>query len=83
MPKRKKITKNKRIVKKRDCYFCKNGITIDYKEVYLLQRFTTERGKILPRRITGTCAKHQRPLAIAVKRARHLALLHFVKAITR
>jgi len=51
---------------------------IDYKDVDLLQRFVSDRGKIRPRRQTGTCAKHQRRLAIAVKRARHIALLPFV-----
>lgn len=52
---------------------------IDFKDVELLKKFITERGKILPRRVTGTCAKYQRKLAIAIKRARHMALLPFVK----
>jgi small subunit ribosomal protein S18 len=51
---------------------------IDYKEVDTLRRFITERGKILPRRITGTCAKHQRALALAIKQARSIALLPYV-----
>jgi small subunit ribosomal protein S18 len=50
---------------------------IDYKEVARLRRFISERGKILPRRVTGTCARHQRRLTIALKRARHIALLPY------
>ncbi|MFA5474040.1 MAG: 30S ribosomal protein S18 [Acholeplasmataceae bacterium] len=62
------------------CYFTQNKVEyIDYKDVELLRRFITERGKILPRRVTGTSAKWQRPLAIAIKRARHMALLPYVK----
>lgn len=60
------------------CYFSANKINyIDYKDINLLRRFINERGKILPRRITGTAARHQRNLAIAIKRARHLALLPY------
>ncbi len=60
------------------CQFCadKNAV-IDYKQADFLRRFVTEDGKIRPRRQTGTCAKHQRELATAIKRARHLALLPF------
>ncbi len=58
--------------------FCANKTKIDYKDADALRRYTTERGKILPRRITGTCAKHQRELAVAIKRARILGLLPFV-----
>ena len=66
--------------RKKVCYFTDNKIEhIDFKDVDLLKRFITERGKILPRRITGTSAKYQRKLAIAIKRARHMALLPFVK----
>ena len=62
------------------CYFTLNHIEyIDYKDVDLLRKFVTDRGKILPRRVTGTSAKYQRKLAIAIKRARHMALLPFVK----
>ena len=64
--------------RKKVCKFCTRNITIDYKDADTLRRFTTERGKIIPRRITGTCAKHQRQLAVAVKRARVIALLPFV-----
>ena len=61
------------------CYFDANKLDhIDFKDVDLLKKFVTDRGKILPRRVTGTCAKHQRKLAIAIKRARHMALLPFV-----
>ncbi|HVP22034.1 MAG TPA: 30S ribosomal protein S18 [Anaerolineaceae bacterium] len=61
------------------CQFCADkNITIDYKQVDVLRRFVTEEGKIRPRRQTGTCARHQRELAGAIKRARHLALLPYV-----
>ncbi len=63
---------------KKECRFCKNKTKIDYKDADALRRYTTERGKILPRRITGTCAKHQRELAAAIKRARNICLLPFV-----
>ena len=64
---------------RRRCHFCAEGITnIDYKDTDLLRRFLSDRGKIRPRRQTGTCARHQRRLAGAIKRARHLALLPFV-----
>ena len=64
--------------KKKVCKFCAQKLKIDYKDADVLRRFITERGKILPRRITGTCAKHQRALAMAIKRARIIALLPFV-----
>lgn len=60
------------------CKVCIGKVKADYKESDSLKRFTTERGKILPRRITGTCAKHQRLVAREIKRARTLALLPFV-----
>ncbi len=66
--------------RKKECYFTKNHIEhIDFKDVDLLKQFITERGKILPRRVKGTSARYQRKLAIAIKRARHMALLPFVK----
>lgn len=69
----------KRGGRRKVCYFTKNNIThIDYKDVELLKRFISERGKILPRRVTGTCAKYQRQLARAIKRARQMALLPYV-----
>jgi small subunit ribosomal protein S18 len=65
--------------KRRICAFCVEKVNdIDYKQYEVLQRYLTEHGRIRPRRQTGTCAKHQRSLARAVKRARHLALLPFV-----
>ena len=64
--------------RKKVCYFCANHIDyIDYKDVELLKRYISEKGKILPRRVTGTCAKHQRTLTVAIKRARILGLLPF------
>ena len=68
----------RRVVRRRKkvCAFCadKTNAGIDYKDVNKLKRYVSERGKILPRRITGNCAKHQRALTVAVKRARHVAL---------
>ena len=61
------------------CQFCADKIEhIDYKDIRRLERCTSERAKILPRRITGTCAAHQRQLTVAIKRARHVALLPYV-----
>ena len=68
----------KAFFKKKVCRFCVQKLKIDYKDADTLRRFITERGKILPRRITGTCAKHQRALAAAIKQARIIALLPFV-----
>ena len=66
--------------RKKVCYFTQNkAVHIDFKDVELMKRFITDRGKILPRRVTGTSAKWQRPLAVAIKRARHMALIPFVK----
>ena len=60
------------------CKFCADKIDyIDYKDVKLISQFVPERGKILPRRMFGTCAEHQRKLTVAIKRARHIALLSF------
>lgn len=60
------------------CAFCVDKVEkIDYKDAAKLRRFTTDRGKILPRRISGNCAKHQRQVTIAIKRARNIALLPF------
>ncbi len=65
------------------CVFCADsGMKIDYKEVKTLNHFVTERGKILPRRISGNCAKHQRELTLAIKRARNIALMPFSVAST-
>ncbi|MDR0731286.1 MAG: 30S ribosomal protein S18 [Treponema sp.] len=70
--------KGKVYFKKKVCKFCVQKLKINYKDADVLRRFITERGKILPRRITGTCAKHQRALALAIKQARSIALLPFV-----
>ncbi|NLL73872.1 MAG: 30S ribosomal protein S18 [Clostridiales bacterium] len=65
--------------RKKVCAFCadKNFAGIDYKDVNKLKRYVSERGKILPRRITGNCAKHQRALTVSVKRSRHIALMPY------
>ena len=64
--------------RKKVCSFCVDKVeTIDYKDVGRLRKYITERGKILPRRISGNCAKHQRELTLAIKRSRNLALLPF------
>ena len=68
----------KRRKKRKVCQFCAyNDARIDYKNTHRLQKYVTERGKILPRRISGTCAKHQRELTVAIKRARNIALLPY------
>ncbi len=70
--------------RKKICRFCENRIWyIDYKDDRLLYRFITEEGKIIPRRISGTCARHQRQLVRAIKRARHMAILPYVVEIPR
>ena len=63
--------------RKKVCVFCGKEGDIDYKDVATLRKYISERGKILPRRITGTCATHQRAITLAVKRARHVALLPY------
>jgi small subunit ribosomal protein S18 len=71
--------KGGRYRRRKVCFFTANGIThIDYKDVDMLKKFVSERGKILPRRVTGTSAKYQRKLTIAIKRARQMALLPYV-----
>lgn len=70
--------------RKKTCRFCENKTrVIDYKDEKLLRKFITDRGKIVPRRISGNCAKHQRRLTIALKRGRHLALLPYTGEIYR
>ena len=64
--------------RKKVCVFCGIDNVIDYKDINKLKRYISERGKILPRRITGNCAKHQRALTVAIKRARHLAMMPYV-----
>ena len=68
-----------RKARKKVCHFCVDRVEeIDYKEIAKLRKFVSERAKILPRRATGTCAKHQRALTTAIKRARQVALLPYV-----
>lgn len=68
----------------RVCQFCTDkSAVIDYKQIEMLRRYVSEDGKIRPRRQTGACAKHQRELAVAVKRARHLALLPYTGQVSR
>jgi small subunit ribosomal protein S18 len=70
--------KKERRKKRRQCNFCADKIEyIDYKDISKLRRYITERGKILPRRITGNCANHQRQITIAIKKARTMALLPY------
>lgn len=71
--------KGKTFFRRKVCKFCTQKVAVDYKNPDGLRRFVTERGKILPRRITGSCAKHQRQLAQEIKRARVLALLPYAK----
>lgn len=63
--------------RKKVCVFCGKEEVIDYKDAAKLHRYVSERGKILPRRVTGNCAKHQRELTSAIKRARHIALMPY------
>ena len=75
----RKWTKTRYIPKRKVCFFCRDKIKeIDYKDPGKLRSYISDRGKIGPRRKTGTCARHQRLLAVAIKRARHLALLPYV-----
>lgn len=67
------------IKKEKQCYFCANNLTdVDYKDGTFLRRFINSYGKILPKKRTGSCSKHQRKLAIAIKRARVMAILPFL-----
>ena len=76
---RKQVKKRKIFHRRKVCRFCADSsIVIDYKDYRTLRYFITERGKIIPRRISGTCSKHQRALTVAIKRARTIALLPFV-----
>ena len=72
---------SKYVPKRKVCNFCSEKIdSIDYKDAAKLRQYISERGRIDPRRKTGTCAKHQRAIAVAIKRARHLALIPYVSA---
>ena len=78
MTEKSEKTFRNRKAKKKVCQFCADKVEhIDYKDVAKLRRFVSERAKILLRRITGTCAKHQRQLTTAIKRARHIALIPY------
>ncbi len=66
------------------CKFCENQVDhIDYKDVRTIRRFVTEQGKIIPRRVTGVCATHQRKLTRSIKRARNIALVHYTLDVTQ
>lgn len=78
---KKRTSFRRRTFKHKVCHFCVNKVKeIDYRDVLLLKKYVTERGKILSQRISGTCTKHQRRLGKAVKRARNVGLLPFVAA---
>ena len=79
--KTRKTSRGRYIPKRKICFFCRDKVEyIDYKEPAKLRPYISDRGKITPRRKSGTCARHQRTLANAIKRARHLALLPFVSS---
>ncbi len=73
-----KGNRSNRKSRRKVCAFCVDKVeTIDYKDVAKLRKFTSDRAKILPRRVTGTCARHQRELTVAIKRARQVALMPY------
>ena len=77
---REKTLQPKRLQRRKFCKFCAEKVQfLDYKETRILRSYLTDKGKILPRRMTGVCAKHQRDLTEAIKRARNIALLSFVE----
>lgn len=77
-PRSSRRDKSKFFLRKKVCYFCKNkDVVIDYKDVNLMRRFIAESGKIVPRRFSGTCAKHQRKLSTEIKKARQMALIPY------
>ena len=81
MDKNENVARQARPMRKRKkiCIFCADKVAfIDYKDSNELRKFISERGKILPRRMTGTCAKHQREVQVAIKRARNVALLPYI-----
>ncbi len=82
-PRREKWERTRYIPRRKFCSFCSSKVeVIDYKDPVKLCQYISDRGKIEPRRKTGTCAKHQRALAVAIKRARHIALLPYVPTHT-
>ena len=75
------MNRYRRLSRRKSCRFCADKTAvIDYKDAKLLRQFITERGKVVPRRISGNCARHQREMAVGIKRARHLSLLPFLSA---
>jgi small subunit ribosomal protein S18 len=80
MAKQRKV--EQRQPRRKFCQFCKEGVEfIDYKDTQLLRKYMTDRGKIKPRRVTGACTQHQHDIAIAIKRAREMALLPYTVAV--
>jgi len=80
IPRKEKPLQQRRIQRKKFCRFCSEKTEfIDYKDIRILKYYLTDKGKILPRRMTGACARHQRSLTEAIKRARNIALLSFVE----
>mgnify|MGYP002515483084 CR=1 FL=1 len=78
MERTEKPNRGMRKGRKKVCAFCVDKVeAIDYKDIAKLRKFISERAKILPRRVTGTCTRHQRELTVAIKRARHIALLPY------
>lgn len=75
-----KMPMRRRVQRRKVCRFCAERVPIDYKDIRTLGNFVTDRGKVIPNRITGTCALHQRELTTAIKRARNIALLPFTTA---
>jgi small subunit ribosomal protein S18 len=76
---RKRVSPREGQTRRRNCYFCREGIEqVEYKNVGVLRRFVSEKGKIRSRRITGACRRHQNQISVAVKRAREMALMHYV-----
>lgn len=72
-----RVERGRLFQRRRTCRFCQEKSPIDYKDVGLLRNFLTERGRIVPRRISGNCMRHQRELTVAIKRARTIAMLAF------
>jgi len=80
MPKKSRSKTKRTYKRKQECYFCKNsGVLIDYKNIEVISRFLTSRGKIIGRQYSGICAKHQRSLGKAIKRARQASLLAYTE----
>jgi len=78
MPEKRRSRRSKNKIVKKNCIFCKEKTNPTYREVEALRRYVTERGKLIPMSRTGICSKHQRKLTLAVKHARHIALLPYI-----